>query len=56
MAVLSTMTRPPAGSTWRGPTPSTRPTTQHPGKKIGSWKENEVGGFVVFSQKLFSYF
>ena len=50
MAVLSTMTRPPAGSIWRGPTPSTRPTTQHPGKKIGSWKENEVAGFVVFSQ------
>ena len=24
--------------------------------KFRSWKENEVAGFIVFSQQLFSYF
>ena len=30
--------------------------SQHFKRKVGSWKENEAAGFVLFLQQLFSYF
>ncbi len=59
MAARSTMTRPPAGSTWRGRMPLTRPTTQPPGNKIfgsGALSGKMLLVRIVEKNKIYAYF